>query len=98
MTWFYYGREISGAQEINNLKTLRNNPKERKRYIRLGNAINISTIILLGTFFLCVGIFTIWGLVKMFESGGFNIYAIIFNPVFIVFMIIWLGLSAGRTR
>lgn len=98
MTQYYYGREISGDREIKNLKTLSNNPKERKRYIRLGNAINISTILLLGTFILGIVIMAVWGLVKMFESGGFNIYAIIFNPVFIVFMIIFLGLSAGRTR
>lgn len=98
MSRYYYGREISGDREIKNLKTLSNNPKERERYMRLGNAINIGTTILLGTFFLGVAIMTIWGLVKMFESGGFNIYAIIFNPAFIVFMIVFLGLSAGRTR
>lgn len=97
MTQFYYGREISGAQEIRNLETLRNNPKERKRYIRLGNAINISTIILLGTFILGVAILTIWGLSWVFQNG-FNIWAIILNPVFIVFMIVFLGLSAGRSR
>jgi len=97
MTQFYYGREISGAQEIRNLETLRNNPKERKRYIRLGNAINISTIILLGTFVLGVGMLTIWGLSWVFQNG-FNIWAIILNPVFVVFMIVFLGLSAGKTR
>lgn len=97
MTQFYYGREISGAQEIRNLETLRNNPKERKRYIRLGNAINISTIILLGTFILGVVMLTIWGLSWAFQDG-FNIWAIILNPVFIVFMIVFLGLSAGRSR
>lgn len=97
MSWYYYGREISGDREIKNLKTLSNNPKERKRYIRLGNAINIGTIILLGTFILGVVIMTVWGLSWAFQDG-FNIYAIIFNPVFIIFMIIWLGLSAGRTR
>lgn len=96
MTQFYYGREISGAQEIRNLETLRNNPKERKRYIRLGNAINISTIILLGTFILGVVILTIWGLSWAFQDG-FNLWAIILNPVFIVFMIVFLGLSAGRS-
>lgn len=98
MNRYYYGREISGDREIKNLKTLSNNPKERKRYTRLGNAINISTILLLGTFILGVVIMAVWGLIKMFESGGFNIYAIIFNPVFIVFAMVFLGLSAGRAR
>lgn len=98
MTQYYYGREISGDREIKNLKTLSNNPKERKRYIRLGNAINIGTFILLGTVFFGIISLTIWGLIKMFESGGFNIWAIIFNPVFIVFAIVYLGIYAGRTR
>lgn len=98
MSWYYYGREISGAHEIHNLKTLKNNPKERERYIRLGNAINIGTIVLLGSFALGVVILTIWGLTWAFQDTGFNLWAILFNPVFIVFMIIFLGLSAGRTR
>ena len=97
MSWFYYGREISGAQEIRNLKTLRNNPKERKRYIRMGNAINTMTTVILGTFFLGVAILSIWGLTWVFQDG-FNIWAILLNPLFIVFMIVFLGLSAGRTR
>lgn len=97
MTWFYYGREISGAQEIRNLKTLQNNPKVRKKYINLGNAINIGTFVILGTFILGVIILTIWGLSIAFQDG-FNIWAILFNPVFIIFSMIFLGLSAGRTR
>ena len=97
MTWFYYGREISGAQEIHNLKTLRNNPKERKRYIKLGQAINIGTIILLGTFILGVVLLTIWGLSWAFKDG-FNIWAIVLNPVFIVFAIVFLGVTAGNSR
>lgn len=97
MTWYYYGRETSGAGEIRNLKTLRNNPKERERYMRIGNAINLGTAILFGTFLLGVGLLTIWGFTQMFQDG-FNIWAVVLNPVFIVFAIVFLGLSAGRTR
>ena len=97
MTWFYFGREISGAQEIRNLKTLQNNPKVRKKYLNLGNAINLGTIVVLGSFALGVLILTIWGLSWVFQDG-FNIWAILFNPAWIVFSIIFLGLSAGRTR
>lgn len=97
MTWFYYGRETSGAQEIRNLELLKNNPKERERYVNLGKAINIGTIVILGSFILGVVILTIWGLSWVFQDG-FNIWAILFNPVFIVFSIVFLGLSAGRTR
>jgi hypothetical protein len=97
MTWFYFGREISGAQEIRNLKTLKNNPKERAKYINLGKAINIGTVVILGTFILGVVILTIWGLSWVFQDG-FNLWAILFNPVWIVFSIIFLGISAGRPR
>ena len=97
MARFYYGREISGAQEIQNLKTLRNNPEVRKKYMNLGKAINIGTDILLGTFVIGVVILTIWGLTWVFQDG-FNLWAIILNPVFIVFMIVFLSVSAGRTR
>lgn len=97
MAWYYYGRETSGAGEIKALETLKNNPKERAKYIRLGNAINIATAVVLGTFALAVLIFTIWGLSWAFKDG-FNLWAIVFNPVFIVFAIIFLGISAGRPR
>lgn len=97
MSWFYYGREISGAQEIQNLKTLRNNPKERERYMRLGNAINIGSAIIFGVFLVGVVLLTIWGLSWAFQDG-FNIWAIVLNPAFLVFAIVFLGLSAGRTR
>ena len=97
MSWFYYGREISGAQEIQNLKTLRNNPKERERYMRLGNAINLGSAIIFGVFLVGVILLTVWGLSWAFQDG-FNIWAIVLNPVFIVFAIVFLGLSAGRTR
>ena len=97
MSWFYYGREISGAQEIQNLKTLRNNPKERERYMRLGKAINLGSAIIFGVFLVGVILLTVWGLSWAFQDG-FNIWAIVLNPVFIVFAIVFLGLSAHRTR
>lgn len=96
MTW-YYGREISGDREIRNLKTLKNNPKVRKEYMNLTKFINLSTYVLIGAFIIGVVLLTVWLLGWMFKDG-FNIYAILFNPFFIVFAIIWLGHAAGRTR
>ena len=97
MSWFYYGREISGAQEIRNLKTLRNNPKIREKYLKLGNAINIGTTILFGTFVVGVLILTGWLLSWAFQDG-FNLWAILLNPITIIFMIVFLGTTAGRSR
>lgn len=95
MSQYYYGRETSGEGEIRALNTLRNNPTLRKKYIKLGNAINIGTIILLGTFLLGVVALTIWMITWTFQDG-FNIWAIVLNPVFIIFAIVFLGVNAGK--
>lgn len=97
MTWYYYGVEMSGEREIRNLKILKNNPKLLKKDTALVKFTNLSTIVLLGVLFFGVTALTIWGLTWVFQDG-FNIWAILFNPAFIVFAIVFLGISAGRTR
>lgn len=96
MVW-YYGRETSVDREIKNLELLRDNPEVRKQYINLTKFINFSTYIVMGAFIIGVLTLTIWLLSWMFKDG-FNIYAILFNPLFIIFAVIWLGCDAGRAR